>query len=954
MDTTQPAFDEGRGFRRYVGTLAALSTLSAAWRGSDLREVAKGLGVELSRALPLALIHVRVSSLSGTVWVEAACGPQGPIPTSEAREIGRALERFVERGATGEDSPTIRDPFGNGMLHLALARLGHDGDCGFVVVGSHQPHFPSQADQLLLDVAAAQATIVLQQRWADEQLRRRECELDDVFENATVALHWAGPDGIILRANRAELELLGYSLDEYIGHHIAEFHADQEVICDILQRLQRGEEFREIEARLRCRDGSIKHVLISSNVLWEDGKFVHTRCFTRDITDRKHAEEALRRQTDLFTTLVEHIPDIVSRLDRDLRFIYISPAVTPITGRPWREYIGKPRTNQGMPPEFVQAREELSRKVFETGQEQRLEFPIRTPTGWRFMECRFIPEFAPDGTVESLMTLVRNVTEQKRAEERSRLLWEAAAVLLTANDPDGMLRELFVRIGPHVGADVYFNHVLDESGDTLRLASCEGIAVETAGTIARLELSQAVAGTAAVRRQPVVVASIQQSDDPQVRLLKSFGIRACVCHPLVAGTRLLGTLSFASRTRDQFEPDEVAFLETICHYVTVAYERLRLLNELKEADRRKDEFLATLAHELRNPLAPLRNAAQLLRTGEPAEPERRWGRDVIVRQVDALTRLIDDLMDISRINRNNLELRRQRVELAEVINAAVESSRPLIDERGHELTVALPSRPVYLDGDLLRLAQVFLNLLNNAAKYTEPGGRIWLTGALEGGGEVVVRVKDTGVGIPAEKLPSVFDMFFQVDRSLERSQGGLGVGLCLVRRLVELHGGRVTASSEHGTGSEFSVCLPVVAETSTAMPPGAPSSNNGRPTTARRILVVDDNRDSADSLAMLLSVTGNDVGTAYDGIEALNAAERLRPDVVLLDIGMPRLNGYDTCRRIRAEAWGESMVLIALTGWGQEQDKRRTEDAGFDAHVVKPVDPSALLALLGQLPQPPG
>jgi CheY-like chemotaxis protein len=230
-----------------------------------------------------------------------------------------------------------------------------------------------------------------------------------------------------------------------------------------------------------------------------------------------------------------------------------------------------------------------------------------------------------------------------------------------------------------------------------------------------------------------------------------------------------------------------------------------------------------------------------------------------------------------------------------------------------------------------------------------------LTGALEGSGEVVVRVTDTGVGIPAETLPSVFDMFFQVDRSLERSQGGLGVGLSLVRRLVELHGGRVTASSEQGRGSEFSVCLPVLAETSTAMPPGAPS-NNGRPksTTARRILVADDNRDSADSLAMLLSVTGNDVGTAYDGIEALDAAERLRPDVVLLDIGMPRLNGYDTCRRIRAEAWGKGMVLIALTGWGQEQDKRRTEDAGFDAHVVKPVDPSALLALLGQLPQPPG
>jgi CheY-like chemotaxis protein/two-component sensor histidine kinase len=321
--------------------------------------------------------------------------------------------------------------------------------------------------------------------------------------------------------------------------------------------------------------------------------------------------------------------------------------------------------------------------------------------------------------------------------------------------------------------------------------------------------------------------------------------------------------------------------------------------------------------------------------------------------VDALTRLIDDLMDISRINRNNLELRRQRVELAEVVNAAVEASRPLIHERGHDLTVALSPQPVYLDGDLVRLAQVVLNLLNNAAKYTEPGGRIWLTGQMEGS-EVVVRVRDTGIGIPAENLPSVFEMFFQVDRSLERSQGGLGIGLSLVRRLVELHGGRVTASSPGiGKGSEFTIWLPTLAETPAAQPAWEPDeTRQPRSATGRRMLVVDDNRDAADSLAMLLSVHGNDVDTAYDGIEAVEAAERLRPDVVLLDIGMPRLNGYDACRRIRAEPWGKGIVLIALTGWGQDEDKRRTEDAGFDAHVVKPVDPSALLTLLGRWPPP--
>jgi signal transduction histidine kinase len=453
----------------------------------------------------------------------------------------------------------------------------------------------------------------------------------------------------------------------------------------------------------------------------------------------------------------------------------------------------------------------------------------------------------------------------------------------------------------------------------------------------------------ALHRRPIVATHIQQSDDPKVQLVKSFGLRAYACNPLLAGDRLLGTLSFASHTRDEFDPDEVAFMETVCHYATVAYERLRLVNELKEADRRKDEFLATLAHELRNPLAPVRNAVQVLRLKGPDDPELRWGRDVIDRQVEHLTRLIDDLMDISRITRNKLELRKQRVELAEVITGAVESSRPAVEQCGHELTVTLPPQPIYLNGDLVRLAQVFQNLLTNAVKYTERGGQIWLTAERQGG-DAVVRVKDTGVGIPGEKLPRLFEMFFQVDRTLERSQGGLGIGLSLVRRLVELHGGRVDARSEGvGKGSEFIVRLPVLVEKSIPPQSQEPGGNGRTKTTARRILVVDDNRDSADSLAMLLRLTGHEVHAAYDGVEGVEAAERVRPEVVLLDIGMPGLNGYDACRRIRGQEWGKDVMLIATTGWGQDEDRRRTGEAGFDAHLVKPVDPQALMRLLAGL-----
>jgi signal transduction histidine kinase/ActR/RegA family two-component response regulator len=550
----------------------------------------------------------------------------------------------------------------------------------------------------------------------------------------------------------------------------------------------------------------------------------------------------------------------------------------------------------------------------------------------------------------------RDVTEQRAAEEllrrqttRLRLLWEAAGVLLTAENPDSMLRALIAKIGAHLGVDTYFNFTVNDAGDGLQLASCVGIPPEVTETIARLDFGQAVCGAVALQRQPIVATYIQQSNDPRVQLVKSFGLRAYACNPLLVGDRLLGTLSFATRSKDEFDADEVAFMETLCHYVTVAYERLRLVNELKEADRRKDEFLATLAHELRNPLAPVRSAVQVLRLKGPDLPELRWSRDVIERQVEHLTRLIDDLMDISRITRNKLELRKQRIELTQVIKGAIESSRSVMEQSGHQLVVDLPSEPIYLQGDLVRLAQVFLNLLNNAAKYTEREGRIWLSAMLQGE-NVVVRVKDTGIGIPPKQLSRLFDIFFQVDRTLERSQGGLGIGLSLVKRLVELHGGTVEAHSEgFGKGSEFIVRLPVIVERVNLPQPEEPSSASDIKSASRRIVVVDDNRDSADALAMLLQVYGYETDTAYDGVQGVEAAERLRPDAVLLDIGMPRLNGYDACRCIREKPWGKSLVLIAMTGWGQEEDRRRTIEAGFDAHIVKPVEPTDLIKLIASL-----
>jgi PAS domain S-box-containing protein len=367
---------------------------------------------------------------------------------------------------------------------------------------------------------------------------------------------------------------------------------------------------------------------------------------------------------------------------------------------------------------------------------------------------------------------------------------------------------------------------------------------------------------------------------------------------------------------------------------------------LLEADRRKSEFLAMLAHELRNPLAPLRNGLQIIRLAQGDALEQ--ARAMMERQLGHMVRLIDDLLDLSRISNGKIELRKERLDLAVAVRDAVETSRPLIEELGHELIVDWPSRPIFVDGDRTRLAQVFANLLNNSAKYTDRGGHIRLTVERQGS-DAVVRVKDDGMGIPGDVLPRVFDLYAQGARALNRAQGGLGIGLSLVRSLVERHGGRVEArSAGPGKGSEFVVRL------SAELSAGKDDSHldgggaGGAGGSRYRILVVDDNRDAALSLAAVLAMMGHEARTAFDGVEALEAAA-FRPDVVLLDIGLPGLNGYDVCRRMRGQPGGDEVVLIAQTGWGQEEDKLRSKEAGFNFHLVKPVEPAALEKLLAGL-----
>jgi PAS domain S-box-containing protein len=388
---------------------------------------------------------------------------------------------------------------------------------------------------------------------------------------------------------------------------------------------------------------------------------------------------------------------------------------------------------------------------------------------------------------------------------------------------------------------------------------------------------------------------------------------------------------------------------TVVEYGIDVTDRKRAEAALREADRRKDDFIALLAHELRNPLAPIRNGLEVMRLARDFPAPLTRARDRMDRQLTHLVRLVDDLLDVSRINQNKMELRRARISLSEVVASAVETARPLIDDARHELTISLPAAPVFLDADLTRLSQVLSNLLANSARYTPRGGRIWLS-AERAGGDVVVAVRDTGIGIPASALENIFDMFSQVNRSAERTAGGLGIGLALVKGLVEMHGGTVSAASDgEDRGSTFTVTLPVATDreaAATEAPRAAPAVGGGR-----RVLVVDDNRDGADSMAEMLALLGNDVRTAHDGLEAVAEAGRFRPEVILMDVGMPRLNGLDATRRIRGQPWGKDIAIVALTGWGQDRDREQSRRAGCDGHLVKPVALPDLERLFAGLPE---
>jgi PAS domain S-box-containing protein len=683
----------------------------------------------------------------------------------------------------------------------------------------------------------------------------------------------------------------------------------------------------------------------------------------------RYAQEVMRQNERVANERLAHLKTIYASapvglcfIDRELRYVSINNALAQMNGRSPDYFIGK--TVREAVPEIANSVEPHYRRVIDSGQplideEVQSSHPEHSRDR-HIYTCSYYPVHTETGQLLGVNVAVRDITRRKQAEADMLFLFDLGEGIRFAADADELLWAVAVALGEYLKASRCGFIEVDVEHERLTVQRDYHPHVPSLvggypfGALSPSLIEAAKAG------QIIAVADVN-NDGRTAQFFRAYretGVSALVVTPLLRDGKLISVLVVAGGDAHEWTEREITLINIVAERTWLAVERLRLdqvLREsdaaLRDADRRKDEFLATLAHELRNPLSLIRNVITLQQTPAKPEADPGWGQDIIERQVNYLTRLTDDLFDVSRITREKLVLQKEPVNLGEVIRAAAESSRPVIEQRQHELAVTMSQDFIGVDADRVRLTQVFMNLLNNAAKYTPSPGRIWLN-VEQAGDMVVVRVKDTGIGIAAENLPHLFDLFYQVDRSFTRSEGGLGLGLTLVHRLVEMHGGKVEVRSDGlNRGSEFIVHLPVMPVVS--LPGRFTAMEAIHSITAkrgRRVLVADDFPQSAAILARLLRQDGNEVQIAHDGIEAVEAAAQFRPDVAVLDIAMPKLDGYDAARTIRQQPWGKDIFLIALSGWGQQLDRQRTKEAGFDTHLTKPAKYETLVEILNQLP----
>ena len=779
---------------------------------------------------------------------------------------------------------------------------------------------------------------VLVFRDVTERRRAEEAraQLAAIVESSQDAIVSKTTEGIIQSWNAAAERLFGYTAEEAMGQPItliipADRQGEERLI---IERVLRGERVDHFETVRVNKAGRLLNISLSVSPLCDrDGCVIGASKIARDITAQKQAEQERRRLQRQVEEERSRLAEVFHRAPSFLAVLRGPDHVFELANERYYELIGK-RDIVGKPvrdalPEIEgQGFLELLDGVYRSGEAfvatdmtVMIQRDPQRPPEQRSLEFVYQPLRDADGSVSGILAQGIDLTERKRAQEslarvtaeseRQRRLYET----ILSNTPD------FVYVFSLDHRVLYANDAL---------LTMWGLTWQD--TVGKTFLD--------VGYEPWH-AEMHNREIDKVRATKQ-PVRGEVPFHGTHGRRIYDYIFVPVLGAD----GEVEAVAGTTRDVT---ERRQMEDALRETDRNKDEFIALLAHELRNPLAPLRNGLEVMRLAEGDESVVAQARGIMERQLTHMVRLIDDLLDISRLSQNKMELRFSRVLLSDIVTSAVETARSAIEAAGHELTIRLPAEPVFLDADLTRLAQVFNNLLSNSAKYTENGGRIRLT-AQRQGEQVVVSVQDTGIGIPADALPSVFDMFAQVDRSVERSTGGLGIGLALVKGLVEKHGGTVTAISEgQGKGSTFTVALPAIA--SEVEPLAADAADGESPPAGhkRRILVVDDNPDSIESMSMMLELAGNEVATADDGLAAVEAAARFQPDVILMDVGMPKLNGHDATRRIRQQPDGSRALIIALTGWGQQEDRALSKAAGCDGHLVKPVKLPELEALLSEL-----
>ena len=698
-----------------------------------------------------------------------------------------------------------------------------------------------------------------------------------------------------------------------------------------------------------------------------EGNVVGSVLVFRDISERKRSQRALLESEERLRLALDASRMGVWDWNIQTNEIDWSETLEPMHGLAPDAFGGTTAAYQQLihPDDRAMVGEAI-RQAVDTGSDLDVEFRNLWPDGglhWIFAKGKVLVNDA--GQAVRMIGLGMDITQRKRAEQTARFLADASATLATLVDFESTLQKVSSLAVPYF-ADWAAVDLIEEDGSLRRVAvaHADPAKISLAHDIHRRFPPDPTAPQGVwnvlLRGQAEIVPEFTEEllaksikDDELLSIVRELGLKSYIGVPLKIRGKTLGVISFVTaESRHRYDAADLVVALELAHRGAIALENTQLYRDLREADRRKNEFLATLAHELRNPLAPIRTSLQILKMPRIDAATAQQTRDVVERQVDHLVRLVDDLLDVSRVMRGKIELRKELVELASIVARAVETAKPLIEVQGHSLTVSLSYESLLVDADLTRLAQVVGNLLTNAAKYTEINGRISLAAERENN-EVVLRIADNGIGIAPDMLPHIFDLFVQAEHGTTRSQGGLGIGLTLVKNLVEMHGGTVEAHSAGlGRGSEFVVRLPLAVKEPSEPIDIADVSEQPPLSTGHRLLVVDDNYDGATSLALMLKLQGHEVQIAHDGYSALAMAPTYRPDMIFLDIGMPGIDGYEVARQLRQMPSLTGTVLTALTGWGQLEDRRRTAEAGFDHHLVKPAEPKLLEELLTALKRP--